>query len=163
VIDFDRVEQKNVLAQFHGRPALGKNKAESLKQTMQLLFGTRTTVIPHRLTSDNATELLGGSALVLDCLDNGASRRVVQSFVRTAAVPCLHGALAADGSFARVVWDEAFLIDDEPQDGAPTCEGGEHLPFIALAAAHLARAAQLFLTSGERAGFQIHPGGAHRL
>jgi hypothetical protein len=75
----------------------------------------------------------------------------------------LHGAVAADGSFGRVVWDAEFSIDDESNVGAATCEGGEHLPFIALSASFLARAAQVFLASGGRIGFQIHPGGATRV
>lgn len=162
VVDFDRVEQRNVASQFHGKPSIGKAKVVSLQQTMQFLFGVKIDAVPHRLVADNARELLGKADLVIDCLDNGASRRVVQELARAANIACVHGALAADGSFGRVVWDEDFVIDDEPAAGAATCENGEHLPFIALTAAYLARAAQAFLKSGERCGFHVHPGGANR-
>lgn len=159
VIDFDRVEQKNVLAQFHGKPSVGKNKAEALKQSLQLLFGLKLEAVPHRLTADNARELLGGD-LVIDCLDNAASRALVQAEVRRRALPCLHGALAADGQFGRVAWDETFAIDEAATGGGvATCEGGEHLPFIGVVSAYLARAAQVFLREGRRVGYQIHPGG----
>ena len=158
VIDFDRVEQKNVSSQFHGSAMVGKSKVQSLQQTMNFLFKAKIDVVPHKLTKDNQKQLLGGSDLVLDCLDNGASRRLVQDFVRAEKIPCLHGALAADGGFGRVVWDEKFEIDNDSA-GVATCENGAHLPFIAVTASLLAKAAQDFLLHGKKQGFQIHPAG----
>jgi len=162
VIDFDRVEQKNTLAQFHGKPGVGKNKVQAIQQTMQFLFGLKVSGVPHKLTPDNTSELLSGSDLLIDCLDNAASRQVVQDFARKSHTPCLHGALAADGSFGRVVWDENFVIDSENVAGAATCEGGEHLPFIGVASALLAKAAQEFIVRGKKIGFELHPGGVTR-
>lgn len=162
VVDFDRVEQKNTLSQFHGKPNVGKSKVQAIQQTMQFLFGLKLEAIPHKLTADNAKQVLSKADLVIDCLDNGASRRVVQGFAREAKVPCLHGALAADGSFGRAIWDEEFVIDDEAGAGAATCEDGAHLPFIALTSACLAKTAQEFLQKGKKVGFSIHVGGAVR-
>lgn len=159
VIDFDRVETKNVSSQFHGKATVGKLKVQGLQQSMQFLFGKKIEVVPHRLTNENSKELLGGAGLVIDCLDNGASRRLVQDFVRAKGLPCVHGALAADGGFARVIWDEAFVIDDEGTGGGATCEDGEHLPFISVAASLLAKSAQDFLLHGRKMGYQIHPTG----
>jgi len=163
VVDFDRVEQKNVLSQFHARPHVGKTKVEALKQTMQFLFGVKIEPNPNRLTADNVRALLGGADLVLDCLDDGDARRVVQGFVRANAIPCLHGALAAGGEFGRVVWDEAFAIDDASTAGAATCEDGQHVPFIALTASCLAHAAATFLRGGDKVGFSVSPGGVLRI
>jgi molybdopterin/thiamine biosynthesis adenylyltransferase len=164
VIDFDRVERKNVLAQFHGAPGVGKNKAHSLQQTMQFLFGIQVAAVPHKLAWENAEVLLNQTRvdLIIDCLDNGASREIVQGVACREQIPCLHGALAADGTFGRVVWDENFVIDSEAVQGQATCEGGEHLPFIGIASALLARAAQEFLTNGKKIGFELHPGGVTR-
>jgi molybdopterin-synthase adenylyltransferase len=156
VIDFDRVEQKNVGSQFHGKPHVGKAKVVALQQTMQFLFGTKIETIPHALVADNAKELLGKADLVIDCLDNGPARRLVQEFARGAGVPCLHGALAAEGSFGRVVWDADFRID-EAAAGAATCEDGVHLPFIGIVSTYLARAAQEFIVNGRMIGFQVTP------
>jgi molybdopterin/thiamine biosynthesis adenylyltransferase len=155
MVDFDRVEQKNTLAQFHTKSGVGKNKAQGLQQTLNFLFGIRVDAVPHKLTKDNVRTLLDGAALVLDCLDNGASRRVVQAFVRELSIPCLHGALAANGSIGRVVWDDRFQIDEEGEGERATCEDGEHLPFIGLVSAYLARSAQEFLTSGRQMSFQV--------
>lgn len=159
IIDCDKVEQKNVLAQFHGRPGVGKNKTQSLYQTLQFMFGLKVYKIPHRLTSDNVEQLLGDSDLIIDCLDNAASRVLVQEYARETGTPCLHGALSADGVFGRVVWSENFVIDSEGTEGAATCEGGEHLPFIGVASTLLARAAQRFLVDEKKVGFELHPGG----
>ena len=157
VIDFDRVEQKNTQSQFHAKASVGKAKTQAIQQTMQFLWGLKVGTIPHKLTSDNDDQLLSGSSLIIDCLDNGAARRLVQGFARRAHTPCLHGALAADGSFGRVIWDEQFQIDDESAGGQATCEDGRHLAFISIVSSYLAYAAQHFLVTGKKQGFQISP------
>jgi molybdopterin/thiamine biosynthesis adenylyltransferase len=160
VIDDDRVEQKNVLAQFHSKKSVGKSKVQSVSQSMQFMFGQKVDGTPHRLRADNAEEMLGGSALVIECLDNIESRQVVSEFVRAHRIPCLHGALAPDGQFGRVIWDEHFAPDAEAGAGAATCEGGEHLPFIGVVSSYVAYAAQRYLEKEHKVGFQVHPAGA---
>jgi len=168
VVDFDRVEQKNVLAQFHGKPGVGKLKVQALRDAMQFLWGVKVDAIHHRLEAINVDVLFKDTQLVIDCVDNGSSRRVIQKWARSFkgrgyagdGFPCLHGALAADGSFGRVCWDASFVVDDEDGAGAPTCEGGEFLPFVAITAAYIARAAQLFLRDGKKVGYSISPAGA---
>lgn len=162
VVDFDRVETKNLLAQFHTKMGSGKNKAQALQAAMLGLFGLKLEAVPHRLTSDNAEQLLGDANLVVDCLDNGASRRLVQNFVRAKSIPCLHGAVDAAGTYGRVAWDSRFVIDDEAKVGQPTCEGGEHLPFLIVIAAHLALATRSFVNDGRQVGYEVHPGGVMR-
>lgn len=153
-VDFDRVEHKNTLSQFHSKATLGKNKALSLQQSVNFLFGVKIDAVPHKLVQENVRALLQDAAIVIDCLDNGPSRRTVQTFVRELKIPCLHGALAANGTIGRVVWDDKFAIDDNDGAGA-TCEDGEHLPFIGLVSAHIARAAQEFLKSRQQMSFQV--------
>ena len=158
VIDFDRVERKNVLSQFHGARTVGKSKVQALQQTMQFLYGRKVTGVPHRLTEDNQEALLGASHLIVDCLDNLPSRELVSRYATPRGIPCLHGALAPDGGFGRVVWDELFTPDGA-SEGAATCEDGAHLPFIGMVATHLAYAAQIFLTRGKKMSFSISPAG----
>ncbi len=163
VIDFDRVEQKNTLSQFHTRMGLGRNKAQALAQSLQGLFGHRVEAIPHKLTADNAHALLSGGDLLVDCLDNLAARTQVQEMARKLDIACLHGALAADGQFGRVIWDEHFTIDAESHEGEATCEDGEHLPFIAMNAACMAQSIQTFLEHGRKDSFHLFPHGLTRL
>lgn len=159
LVDFDRVEQKNVLSQFHSRMVLGRNKAAACQQSLQGLFGLRVDAIPHRLTEANAAELLADAALVLDCVDNAPTRQLIQQTVRAHDVPCLHGGLAADGSYARLMWDALFTVDGGGE-GQATCEDGEHLPFIAGVAAQMAALAQSFLASGAQRSCHLRPGGS---
>lgn len=160
VVDFDRVERKNVLSQFHAKSTAGKLKVAGLAQTMKFLYRIDIEAVPTKLTTDNVEVLLEDADLIIDCVDNIEARQLIKGFVAESGTPCLHGALAADGSFGRVAWDEGFEPDSEAEAGAPTCEGGEHLPFIALTASLLARAAQAYLETGRKVGFQIPPTGA---
>ena len=160
VVDFDRVEARNTLSQFHGNPGVGKSKVDALKQLMAFLFKRNLQVVGHKLVENNIDVLLKDATLVVDCLDNLASRKLVQDYVRKHNVPCLHGALAPGGAFGRVIWDEEFAIDSEVGAGAATCEDGEFLPFIALTAAYMARAVQIFLRTKKKVGFSISPVGA---
>lgn len=163
LVDFDRVEQKNVLSQFHTKMGLGRNKAQALVQAFRGMFGVKVEAVPHRLTADNVDTVLGRADIVVDCLDNGASRRLVQDWVRAHDIPCLHGALSADGQYGRVVWDDLFHIDDEDVEGAPTCEGGEHLPFIAQVSAQLAFALQQHVEHDRNRSWDLFPGGSNPL
>jgi molybdopterin/thiamine biosynthesis adenylyltransferase len=159
LIDFDRIEQKNVLSQFHARRNVGKNKARSLEQTMDFLFsGPEVISLPHKLVEDNAEQLLSKTDLVIDCVDNAEARKLIESHKFT---PVLHGGLAADGMFGMVGWDDEFPIEGGGEEGA-TCEDGEHLPFIATTAAYIAKAAQTYLKHGHKLGFMVHPTGAER-
>lgn len=163
IVDFDKVEMKNTQAQFHTKMALRRNKAHSLGQAFHGLFGLRIDAVPHKLVKANAAELLGGADLVIDCTDNIEARNTIMDFVRAAKIPCLHGALSGDGSFARIVWDEHFEPDAEGSEGEATCEDGETLPFFAMAAAVLAEAAQEFLATGRRRCYHLSPTGMVRL
>jgi len=180
LVDFDRVEQKNTLSQFHGKPGVGKLKVQALQQTANLLWGMKLEVNSNKLTEENAEQLLSGADLIVDCLDNAEARRIIQHYVRlptgialkikvtpekvessgtSIMTPCLHGAVDGEGSFGRVVWDEGFVIDSGSAPGTPTCEDGENLPFIASVAAYMARSCQAFLRRAVRIGYQISPGG----
>lgn len=162
VVDFDRVEQRNVMSQFHGKPSVGKNKVQSLKQAMDFLFGRKIEIVSNKLVENNAKEILGAADLVIDCLDNGDGRRVIQAFVRKNDIPCLHGGLAANGAFGVSLWDEHFVIDDV-SGTAKTCEDGEHLPFIATVSTYIANSAQRFLKTGHKMGFNVHPTGVIKI
>ena len=163
IVDFDRVEQKNTQSQFHGKSAIGKPKVQAVGQLMQFLFGLKIDTIPHKLVDDNVNQLLGNSDLIIDCLDNAKARLLVQGFARKNKVECLHGALAANGDFGRVVWDNSFIIDTEPSTGVATCEDGEQLPFIGLVSSILAESAKTYLNSGKKSNYSIHPGGVIKI
>lgn len=162
VVDLDKVEQKNTQSQFHAKNAVGKPKTLALTQLMKFLFKIDIKGVPHKLVENNAEQLLGKADLIVDCLDNFEARNIVQQYVRKNKIPCVHGALAADGTFGRVVWDNYFTIDKEPSSGAATCENGEHLPFIALSAAIMAQSVKNWLDKGTQTNYNVSPSGVTR-
>lgn len=156
VIDFDRVEQRNVQSQFHTAMTLRLAKTASLQRSMQGLFGRQIQAFPREVNPDNVAALLGEAALVIDCTDNLKARQTIQTFVREKGIPCLHGALSAAGDFGMAVWTEDFLPDSEAGlGGGHTCENGDQLPFFALAAAQVTLVAQEFLATGQKRSYQF--------
>jgi molybdopterin-synthase adenylyltransferase len=158
-VDFDRVESKNLLSQAYVKQSLGKNKAQALKLQLQNLHGVKAEAFGVRLEAGNVATLCEGARLLVDCFDNAASRQLLSDHARAQGLPLVHAALAADGSFGIVRWDERFVPDAEDEEGQATCEGGEHLPFIGLVAAVLARAIQDFLEDGIQRDSMIALGG----
>lgn len=163
VCDMDRIESKNILSQFHTAMGKGKNKAQAFQQALQGLFGIKVEANTNRLTRENAAAILGGADLVIDCTDNAEARRVIQGYVRTCRIPCLHGALAATGDFARIMWDEHFVLDEEGVVGQATCEDGENLPFHGVVGSQMALVAQQFLKTGKKRSLQVTPTSVLRL
>ena len=162
LIDFDRVESKNLQAQWFVKQSVGKNKAQALRLQLQKFFGVKAEAMGVRLISQNASELLDQCDLAVDCFDNMSSRVLLSEKATDLEIPLLHGALAADGTFGLVRWDERFTADEEDEEGQATCEGGEHLPVIGLIGATLARAIQDFLRTGDRHDYMISLSGVIR-
>jgi len=150
LVDFDRVETKNLAAQSFVKQSIGKNKAEALKLQFWNFWTVKVEALGVRVVDDNVAEVCAGADLIVDCFDNRASREVLSAHARAHHTPLVHAALAADGSFGLVRWDERFTPDAEDHAGQATCEGGEHLPFIGLLASALARAIQEFVKNGRR-------------
>jgi molybdopterin/thiamine biosynthesis adenylyltransferase len=162
LVDFDRVESKNLAAQWFVKQSLGKNKAEAIRLQLANFYGVKAEAMSVRLAASNAAQLLAGCALAVDCFDNADSRLALAEAARAAGVPLVHAALAADGTFGLVRWDERFVPDREDVAGQATCEGGEHLPMIGLVGVTLARAIQDFLRSGDRRDYMISLSGVVR-
>lgn len=150
LVDFDRVESKNLLAQAFVKQSVGKNKAEALKAQLLNFHGVKAEAFGVRLTPDNVAQLCAGAGLVVDCFDNAASRRVLSEYARAHAVPLVHAAISGDGTFGLIRWDERFVADPEDHLGQATCEGGEHLPLLGMLDGALARTIQDFVKAGVR-------------
>jgi molybdopterin/thiamine biosynthesis adenylyltransferase len=148
-VDFDRVETKNLAAQAFVKQSLGKNKAEALKLQLQNFYGLKCESFGVRLAATNVDALCQSADLLVDCFDNQQSRQLLSDYARRSGKPLVHAAMAADGQFGLVRWDARFVPDAEDHAGQATCEGGEHLPFIGLLAATLARVIQDFVRHGQ--------------
>jgi molybdopterin/thiamine biosynthesis adenylyltransferase len=161
-IDFDRVESKNLAAQWFVKQSLGKNKAEAIRLQLANFYGVKAEAMGVRLVANNAAQLLADCALAVDCFDNADSRLALSVAARAANVPLVHAALSADGTFGLIRWDERFTPDREDAVGQATCEGGEHVPMIGVIGAMLARTIQDFVARGERRDYMISLSGVVR-
>ena len=160
LVDFDRVESKNLSAQWFVKQSVGKNKAEAVRLQLANFYGGKAEAITSRLEATNAAKLLEGCDLAVDCFDNADSRLVLSEACRASKVALLHGAIAADGTVGLVRWDERFVPDREDVEGQATCECGEHLPMIGLVGATLARAIQDFLKDGSQHDYLVSLSGS---
>jgi hypothetical protein len=145
LVDFDRVESKNCLSQAFVKASVGKNKADALKLQLSSFWGVKAESFGVRVEPHNVATLCGAADLVVDAFDNAKSRQVLSTWAKSAGKPLVHAAVSADGTFGLVRWDERFTADEEGAPGAATCEGGEHLPMIALIGSTLARTVQDFV------------------
>lgn len=145
LVDFDRVESKNCLSQAFVKPSVGKNKAEALKLQLSNFWGVKAEAFGVRVEETNVGALCGAADLVVDAFDNAKSRRILSTWAKGTDKPLVHAAISADGTFGLVRWDARFAADEESSPGQATCEGGEHLPLIAMVASTLARIVQDFI------------------
>lgn len=162
LVDFDRVESKNQLAQAFVKQSLGKNKADALKLQLGNFWGVKAEAFGVRLGPDNAAALLGAADLVVDCVDNARTRRLLSEHTRAHGQPLVHAAIAADGTFGLVRWDARFVADEEDEEGQATCEAGEHLPLIGLVSAVLARSIQDFVRDRQQHDYLVSLSGVQR-
>jgi molybdopterin-synthase adenylyltransferase len=155
LVDDDRVESKNLLAQAFVKASVGKNKAEALKLQLGTFYGVKAEAFPVRLVAANVETLCANADLVVDCFDNAASRELLQGWARQRGVPLVHAALSGDGTFGLVRWTDRFVADSEDEPGQATCEGGDHLPLIGVLAGTLARIVQDFVRTGAKRSAMI--------
>lgn len=142
LVDRDSVESRNTKNQLHPTQVVGRNKAEAARLTLRSQFGITVESIPADLGPINTPHILKGADLVIDCLDNAKSRRIVRDVAEQFNIPVLHVGISADTSAGFVSW--TLPDDDETASGLPippTCQDPTLLPtyvFLAGAAAFCA-------------------------
>ncbi len=160
VIDYDRVETKNLGSRGFVKQMVGKPKATALKMQLLNFYGVKLqNEFAVELTERNAETILSGYDLLVDCFDNAAARTIVQGYARANQTTCLHAGLAADGVFGAVRWDKDFVIDEEDVPGQATCDGGGFLPLITTAAAAIVASLDAYLTDSEELNWNVTPHG----
>jgi hypothetical protein len=157
LIDFDRVETKNLASQWFVKQMIGKNKATALKMQLLNFYDVKLQEYTVKLTDLNVETILGDAGLVVECFDNAESRGIVQNYVRSKNRPCVHAGLAAAGEFGVVRWDQHFTIDEEGAPGQATCEGRGFLPLIIRVSSSLVASIQFFLADGRQVNWNISP------
>lgn len=110
IIDKDRIEARNLSVQPYSRAEVGAPKSRAL--ATMLYRAVQAKVEPHaiELTASNASQLLAGSAIVIDAFDNAPSRTIVSQTTLAAGLPCLHIGFSSDGLYGNGIWEPYYQI-----------------------------------------------------
>ncbi|MEZ4887574.1 MAG: ThiF family adenylyltransferase [Chitinophagales bacterium] len=114
VIDFDRIEERNLSTQPFQKSDIGAFKAQMIANNLYRAVGARVEGVIKRLEENNVHKLLKDSDLVVDVFDNSISRQVVTDYCTNKKVPCLHVGLAGD--YAEVIWNELYRVPSATND-----------------------------------------------
>lgn len=95
LIDADVVDESNLNRQvLHWTNDIGRPKPESaMEKLKQLNPEVEIDIACARLTEGNVDELLGDADVLVDALDNFATRFIVNSYAVRSAKPLFHGAI----------------------------------------------------------------------
>jgi molybdopterin/thiamine biosynthesis adenylyltransferase len=96
VVDKDVFDETNLNRQALSRmDVIGRSKAEVAAQTVAAInAGVTVTVLQAPFGDENALEILSGSDVAVDGLDNVATRRILDTATQKLGIPLVHGALA---------------------------------------------------------------------
>lgn len=95
IADCDTVEESNLNRQIlHWSGDLGRPKPASAAQKLAALNPLiRIEEIPERVEADRIADLAAGSDLIVDALDNFATRRLLNRAALKRGIPLVHGAV----------------------------------------------------------------------
>ncbi|MCG6908776.1 MAG: HesA/MoeB/ThiF family protein, partial [Deltaproteobacteria bacterium] len=145
LIDGDCFEESNLNRQlFSTETSLGKPKAQTAAARIASVNAT-THVTCHccNLEEDNAGELIRGSDLTVDCLDNLPARFTLQSASQAAGIPMVSAAVGGQAGQVTAVFpqDPGLELIYGPPHEAADLKGAErslgNLPFAVTAIAAL--------------------------
>ena len=135
VLDFDRVEERNLSNQIYELHQIGLPKVTALADRIHRATGVEVRCFKHRLEEHNQARLLSGYDLLIDCFDNSLARRLVQDWSRRNGQQVLHLGLAAD--YAEVIWDAHYNVPPDPSLPRDVCQEpvAAHLSLLTVAVA----------------------------
>ena len=111
VLDYDKVQQRNLTNQPYFQHQLGKSKVAALAETVFRIRGQQIATVHKRLSAGNAVGLVRDFELVVDCFDNHQARLYLQQACRQARVDLLHMGLSVD--YGEVIWDAHYRVPPE--------------------------------------------------
>ena len=99
IIDSDVISESNLNRQFVHCGKEG-SKVRSMAEWIRRISDTEVTSFDERLTDDSCQHFAEGADIIVDCLDNNASRMILNRFALSNDVPLVHGAV--NGMFGQV-------------------------------------------------------------
>lgn len=113
LIDGDDFAESNINRQlFATAQSIGKNKAVACMD-MLVSAGVHSAIAarPVMLSRENAEELIAGHDVVMDCLDNIQSRRLLADVCGRLGIPLVHGAISGLCGQAASIFPGDRLFD----------------------------------------------------
>jgi hypothetical protein len=110
IIDKDRIEARNLSVQPYSRAEVGAPKARALATMLYRAVQAKVESHAVELTASNASQLLAGSAIVIDAFDNVPSRAIVSQTTLAAGLPCLHIGFSPDGLYGNGIWEPYYQV-----------------------------------------------------
>jgi molybdopterin-synthase adenylyltransferase len=112
VVDYDVFDETNLNRQALSHVnSLGKSKSgEAVELVRSVNSGVHVLSYQKKLDSSNASEILTGSDVVVDALDNIPDRFVLERVCKKLRIPLVHGALAGfEGQIMTIFPDDPGL------------------------------------------------------
>jgi molybdopterin-synthase adenylyltransferase len=151
VIDYDRIEERNLSTQPYYRSDVGGFKAKILANALYRAVGTKVEAETKKLSATNTSQLLKGSALVIDVFDNSAARQALKDYCNTANLPCLHAGLGQD--YAEVIWNPFYRVPSDANDDICDYPLARNLVLLTVAVA--TEVVIKFITTDELSNYTI--------
>ncbi len=121
VVDYDVFDETNLNRQaLSSMETLGKPKPEAAAATVSSINpGVKVIPCQVKLDSSNAPEILTGSNVVVDALDNVQDRFLLERTTKKLGIPLVHGALAGfEGQVMTIFPDDPGLKHLYRNEGA---------------------------------------------
>ena len=118
LIDFDRVEPKNLGTQIYSTEDVGMLKVDAARNAIFRNVEVEPDTNSKKLTESNIKKLLRGSELVVDAFDNSEARGLLFDFCAQNEIHCLHTGLAE--GYGEVVWNDNYIVPDD--SGVDLCD-----------------------------------------
>ena len=129
LIDGDRFEDHNLNRQLvSNEKNMGESKVTAARDRLASInAAVEAAVHPTFLSSDNAIQLIRDCDVVVDCLDNIASRFVLEAAARQTGQPFVSAAVAGLTGHVTVIFpqDRGLELIYGPVDGALEAKGAE--------------------------------------
>jgi molybdopterin-synthase adenylyltransferase len=95
ICDFDSPDWSNLNRQIlHNHNRIGTNKAVSAKHTLEELNPhIKIEAFNDRIIAENVDELVGNADIILDCMDNFATRYLLNESAIRKNIPLVHGSI----------------------------------------------------------------------
>ena len=123
LIDGDSFEESNLNRQlFSTEASMNQSKAAAAEKRLESVNAT-IDVTHHRynLDDDNAVEMIDGSDVTADCLDNLPTRFTLQAASKTAGIPMVSAAVGGHSGHLTAIFPEdkgLELIFGDPKEAA---------------------------------------------